>query len=212
MDEMDNIKKNQLIRENVEKIKIVKFIGEVMESEEICKVIADKKWREKIQFHLMNDYGLEVDEFIQYFKYLGGNTSSHLNYWNMVKHKEPLPNHKNYCICDHYIKENCYAVDKRDAENIVILGNCCIKRFLTKENQGRTCERCEKPHKNRKDNFCKECRTKKERDEKRKKQETQCQSCNKIIRKQFKYCYPCFQNYKINHNKIYTNSINGSHR
>jgi len=171
MDEMEDIKENQLIRENVENIKLVKFIGEVMESDEICKVIADKKWREKIQFHLMDDYGLEVDEFINNYKYTGGDRGRHLNYWNMTRNNEKLQPHKEYCICDHYIQENCYVVDRRDKNKIVVIGNCCIKRFLKKENQGRTCERCEKPHRSRKDNFCKECRIQNKEDEKLKKME-----------------------------------------
>jgi hypothetical protein len=144
---------------------------EVMEGIEINKALFDKKWREKIEYHLLHDYELEVDEFIKNFKSCGGDKGSRLKYWNIATKKYEIPPpHKNYCICDHYIQENCYVVDRRDKDKekrkIVVLGNCCIKRFLPPDSQGRTCERCEKPHRNSKDNFCKECRKRNKEEEK----------------------------------------------
>jgi hypothetical protein len=169
---MEEIKEVQTIRKKMEKNIFINFTREeVMDGIETDKVIANEKWRAKIKYHLLHDYELEVDEFINNFKYWGGNKGSHFNYWELVRASINRPPKKNYCICDHYIQENCYVVDKRDKNKIVVVGNCCIKRFLKKENQGRTCERCEKPHKNSKDNFCKECRKQNKEDEKKRMEE-----------------------------------------
>jgi hypothetical protein len=176
---MEEIKEVQTIREKMENNNFLHFIGEVMESDKIERVIADKKWREKIKGTLMDDYELGVDEFIKNFKYTGGDgrrygthddyeknrrANRHYNYWMMTRN-QLFPPHKEYCICKTPIMENCYAVDKRDKEKLVCLGNCCIERFLG-DSAKRTCERCEKPHRNRKDNFCKECRKQNKEDEK----------------------------------------------
>jgi hypothetical protein len=178
---MEEIKEVQTIREKMENNNFLHFIGEVMESDKTERVIVDYKWREKIKGTLMDDYELGVDEFIKNFKYTGGDgrrygthddrekdkrANRHLNYWNITRNNEIHPLHKKYCICKTFIIENCYAVDKRDKEKLVCLGNCCIERFLG-DNAKRTCERCEKPHRNRKDNFCKECRKQNKEDEKK---------------------------------------------
>ena len=183
--EMGEIKEVQTIRKKMENNNFLHFIGEVMESDKLCRENADRKWREKIKDILMDDYELEVYEFINNFKYTGGDgrrfgthedhekdrkANRHLTYWNMTRGDELHPPHKEYCICETKIIENCYAVDKRDREKLVCLGNCCILRFLG-DKAGRTCERCEKPHKNRKDNFCKECRKKNKEDEEKRKME-----------------------------------------
>ena len=179
---MDEIKEVQTIRKKMEKNIFNNFTrGEVMEGIETDKVIADYKWKKKIKDILMDDYELEVDEFINNFKYTGGDgnrqgqhydeekefkANRHYNYWMMKRRGEKFPPPKGYCICETRINENCYAVDKRDNKKIVCLGNCCIERFLG-DNAKRTCERCEKPHRNRKDDFCKECRKKNKEDEKK---------------------------------------------
>jgi hypothetical protein len=93
------------------------------------------------------------------FRYFGGNEGSHLNYYNLICEKTSLPEYKNKCICGHTIKENCYITN---GDIILTLGNCCIKKFLPKEKQGRTCEKCGNPHRNRKYNKCNDC-IKKER-------------------------------------------------
>ena len=109
------------------------------------------------------------------FRYVGGNgcvpfdclpdedvqrrsrdAKRHRNYFEIAYPKTLLPPpSSDRCLCGHPIRENCYITD----DNIVlVLGCCCIKRFLTPENSGRTCGICRAPHKNRSNNFCKECR------------------------------------------------------
>jgi hypothetical protein len=182
---MEEIKEVQTIRKKMEKNIVLEFKREVMESIETERVIANEKWTKKIKGTLMDDYELEVDEFIKNFKYTGGDgrrygthndhvkdmkANRHLNYWNMTRNYEIHPPHKEYCICRTPIMENCYAVDKRDKEKLVCLGNCCIERFLG-DSAKRTCERCDEPHRNRKDNFCKECRIQNKEDEKKRMEE-----------------------------------------
>ena len=64
-------------------------------------------------------------------------------------------NDVNTCICGHDISENCYITD---GNIIIVLGNCCIRKYLPKTQCGRTCRICKQPHKNRKNNICNKCR------------------------------------------------------
>lgn len=100
----------------------------------------------------LKTYNITENE-LQYFKYAGGDHGSHLKYAQLIKLEKPL--HKTHCICGHPIKNNCYI---KYNDQIIVLGNCCIKRFIPKEQQGRTCEECGNPHKNRKSNLCTECK------------------------------------------------------
>ena len=93
------------------------------------------------------------------FKYCGGDRNQHLNYWKIACKGEKIPEHADRCICNQRIVENCYITGKIDNEEVlIIMGNCCIKRFIPK--CMRTCENCGDAHRNSKDNFCKECRKK----------------------------------------------------
>ena len=60
-----------------------------------------------------------------------------------------LPDAVDECVCGHFIQQNCYITD---GKQILVLGNCCIKKFNPKSS--RTCEDCGNPHKNRKVNKC----------------------------------------------------------
>jgi len=74
--------------------------------------------------------------------------------------KQNLPPHKSLCICGHDIIYNCYITNnfKRfDLNNILILGSCCIKKFIP-EGKKKRCINCNESHQNRKDNFCNDCR------------------------------------------------------
>ena len=69
-----------------------------------------------------------------------------------------IPKHKDKCICDHKINENCFIyrkVNDRKYE-IRVIGNCCIKRH---ELGGRHCHMCDEVHRNRSVNLCNSCRT-----------------------------------------------------
>ena len=125
----------------------------------------------------LNDYGLSYDE-ISTWKYCGGNMGSHLNYFNICCKNEVLPKRVDECVCGHRIQENCYITDNK---RILILGNCCIKKFIPKS--FRTCEKCKEPHKNRVVNRCNNCR------------KGICDQCDKKCNKLYKKCYTCYINY-----------------
>lgn len=99
--------------------------------------------------------GLSYDEVLKW-KYCGGDTKGRLKYFQQCCKGEPIPPKESHCICGHPIVENCYITDTFEGGSLLILGNCCIKRFIPKS--GKTCEKCGEPHKNKKDNLCNSCR------------------------------------------------------
>ena len=115
----------------------------------------------------------------QNFKYCGGNKGSHLNYFESFfkKRLKWSPANTDHCICGHRISENCYIINNSE-EILLILGNCCIKKFVPKST--RTCEKCECPHKNRVVNRCNKCRI------------GICDKCNKKCKRKYKLCWNCF--------------------
>ncbi len=112
----------------------------------------------------LKNYDLTIEEVQngQWF-YCGGDHDDHLNYWKMRNNTKQLmgkkewsfPPHESHCACGHFIKNNCYITNKK---KILVVGNCCIKRFLLKKS--RVCEVCTADHKNRKYNLCDECKPK----------------------------------------------------
>ncbi len=123
----------------------------------------------------LKKYNLSLEDIQKSnWKYCGGNKGRHLNYYKMMFKDKSLPKHEDKCVCGHDIKENCYITD---GEQTLVLGNCCIKKFIIKNK--RTCEICDKPHKNRKVNRCNECRV------------GICDDCNKPCNEKYKRCYSC---------------------
>ncbi len=124
----------------------------------------------------LKDYDLTYDEIKNgNWKYCGGNRDRHLNYFKLCCKNEDLPDKVNECVCGHKITENCYITD---GEQILILGNCCIKKFIPKSS--RTCERCDQPHKNRLVNRCNSCRW------------GICDICDKSCSGAYTKCYGCY--------------------
>lgn len=107
----------------------------------------------------LKKFNISYETFINDgWKYCGGDYDYHLNYYKNFKHKKILskddfPKHADTCICGHYIKYNCYITNNKD---ILVLGNCCIKKFCPISYK--TCEICNNKHKNKKNNMCNKCR------------------------------------------------------
>ena len=117
----------------------------------------DKKYLNKIVAKLQQ-YDLTYDDFLK-FSYSGGNKNRHYNYWKIKMKNDELPTYEDKCVCGVSIVENCYITrDVGDSIELLVLGNCCIKRFLPKEKSCRTCENCGTPHRNRKLNKCNDCK------------------------------------------------------
>ena len=123
----------------------------------------------------LQNYDLTYDEIKNNnWRYCGGSTGRHFNYFKLCFEDQNLPDSTNECVCGHRIKENCYITDE---EHILVLGNCCIKKFIPKSS--RTCEKCGEPHKNRVVNRCYDCRI------------GICDKCNKPCDERYKKCYNC---------------------
>lgn len=122
----------------------------------------------------LKQHNLSLD-MMNNWKYCGGNEGRHLNYYRIFfPGKDTLPASTDECICGHPIVENCYITN---GERILVLGNCCIKKFIPKSS--RTCQKCGEPHKNRIVNRCNDCRV------------GVCDICNKQCNPKYKKCYNC---------------------
>ena len=108
------------------------------------------------------------------WKYAGGTEGRHLNYFHLTFPNRDMPTRAEFCVCGHKITENCFITD---GEKIVVLGNCCIKKFVPKSS--RTCSKCGKEHKNRTVNRCNECRI------------GVCDKCGGTCDRRYKICLQC---------------------
>jgi hypothetical protein len=154
----------------------------------------EPKMHKKFYEGLFNKYNMRSDD-LKKFKYSGGDRGVHEKYSKMLKMNiENIPR-EYYCVCGHPIKENCYV---SDGEKILVLGNCCIKKFIPKENQNRTCSLCGSSHKNRNVNLCNNCKNR-------------CKNCNgKNSEGTDIDCPNCYKNYDfcgVCNQKHYFNSV-----
>jgi len=125
------------------------------------------------------EYDLTIDDLKGWY-YCGSNRER--NRFKINCPNDDMPDYTNECVCGHKIVENCYITDFK--ESFLIVGNCCKKRFLPKENAGKTCEICRKPHRNRKDNLCNHCRHN---------NGGICMICGtETMKKSFKKCVKCY--------------------
>jgi len=98
---------------------------------------------------------ITIEEFNKY-KYAGGNRGSHKKYFKICGLLDKEPPSFRFCICNHPIEEQCYLANEE--KKALVIGNCCIKKFVPKENRERRCTKCNEKHRNIKDNYCKKCR------------------------------------------------------
>ena len=122
----------------------------------------------------LNKHGLNFEDVSNNWKYAGGDTGRHFNYYKLCHSQLEFPGHEDVCICSHPIFENCYITN---GDKFLVVGNCCIKRFIKKAT--RTCDTCGEPHKNRTVNRCNQCRL------------TKCDKCGKKCNEEYKLCYLC---------------------
>jgi hypothetical protein len=175
--------------ETKEIIKIIetKEIIKIIETKEPIKIIEKKQPKQLIitedLYKRFYDgfYLLTGKEFIkEEWKYAGGDEGRHLRYWKMInKNKQfKMPSKEPSCICDVEIQKNCFILNTKN-NNILVVGSCCVKKFLPKNQSGRTCEICGEPHKNRSNNRCNICRV------------GICNDCDKPCNPNYSKCYKC---------------------
>ena len=123
--------------------------------------------------------GLSYEEVSKDYKYSGGTKDRHSNYFKLCFVNTHYPDRVSQCLCEHEIKENCYISKGNDFSTIIILGNCCIKKFI--KSSSRTCEICSAIHQNRNNNYCNDCKL----------IYNKCKDCKKQIKPCFKKCFNC---------------------
>jgi hypothetical protein len=129
----------------------------------------------------LEKYNLTYEEIIKNnWKYCGGDTGRHYNYFKLCFPKKKLPTTIFECVCGHKISENCFITNE-DNNKFLTLGNCCIKKFIP--NSTRTCGNCGIAHKNRKVNRCSDCRY-----------IGICRCCDAEIKPSYKICFKCYKN------------------
>jgi len=134
-------------------------------------------------------HNISYDYFAKNYKYYGGSEGRHGNYFKLLTKytDEKAPPYTYYCVCGHDIKENCFVKDTITG-NILVIGNCCIKKFML-INNGRTCELCGATHKNRTHNLCKDCNL--IQNPSLVKEKKECIRCKNKHRRNGKYCSSC---------------------
>lgn len=129
---------------------------------------------------LLEKYDMS-DKDVLTWKYSGGDSGRHLNYWKLKFKNTKTPDHESHCVCGHYIVQNCYITNDKNTE-LLVLGNCCIKAFIP--TSARNCSICGNEHKNRIVDRCNKCRVGK------------CDVCDVKCNPQYKKCFDCFKNKK----------------
>lgn len=126
--------------------------------EELCAKTYHKKFLEALKQASIVPHEIYYKD---QWKYAGGEMGRHClklksalgkGFWHFVD----TIKRKDRCICTHWIVENCY-IQSILTGRILIVGNCCIKKFL-KIDTTKRCQNCAEPHSNRLDNFCFDCR------------------------------------------------------
>lgn len=116
--------------------------------------------------------GFTYEEFIDNWKYCGGDFDGHLIVYRALYPEWNICPHSSYCICGHFLKNNCFVTD---GESFLIIGSCCINRFLPRLK----CSICKCHLKNSTYSECDSCR-----------EFNRC-PCGKSIEKIYKKCYSC---------------------
>lgn len=124
----------------------------------------------------LKEYDLTIDD-IKDWTFCGGtDTEAHKKYYGVCFPKHRFPPSVDTCVCGVKIMRNCYIKNKQN--HILILGSCCIKRFISAGIK-KTCSVCNAIHRNRIVNKCNNCRS------------GICDVCGKTIDDRFKTCFGC---------------------
>lgn len=99
----------------------------------------------------LTKHHITVEEFQTKYKVLK---------YDVEKECEEIPEQQEYCICGMKIIHNRYVrnIEEIDtSKRILVVGSCCIKKFIPEENRNKICGNCKRAHKNREVNLCKKC-------------------------------------------------------
>lgn len=102
----------------------------------------------------LKKYNLTIEDIKKNWFYIGGESKIHNNHFKRYYHNEEQPEHENFCVCGHRIKNNCWI---SDGVFTLSIGENCVNKFIPSR-RSRLCFECNAPHRNRKDNLCMKCR------------------------------------------------------
>jgi hypothetical protein len=129
-----------------------------------------KQWSKHFPKYLYGLYqhGITFKVHREEMIYFGGDIGKHDEYFIEMceilglDNKLARPDEKDQCICGVGIEENCYIVFEDDPsgrkKTQLIIGNCCIKRYIKVEKRSKLCFNCDTRHTNYKSSFCDSCR------------------------------------------------------
>lgn len=124
----------------------------------------------------LKKYDVTLQEITDTYKYAGGDYDHHDGYFKLRFREEQRPPHASSCVCGHGIINNAYI---SDGSRFIVIGSCCIRKFIPKDSRRRTCDTCGTPHRNRVVNRCKKCRV------------GLCDVCGRICKPCYSKCYMC---------------------
>ena len=80
----------------------------------------------------LSGLGLTLSDIQEYRR--AGGAKDHVpsaTFVQSVGKDSELPEHQAYCLCGHYIKEQCYLCppESNNVDNIIVVGNHCIREF-----------------------------------------------------------------------------------
>ena len=98
-------------------------------------IIMDNKLNDKLSKRFLTGlkkYNLDYEEVKKNWYYMGGENGIHKKYLNKYFNDDIIPEHNNFCICGHKIKNNCYITD---GEFVLSIGESCVNKFVRKLNK-----------------------------------------------------------------------------
>jgi hypothetical protein len=121
-------------------------------------------------------HNLTLEDIEENYRYAGGDYDEHNRYFMLCFQEEQRPPFSSNCVCSQNIFRNAYITD---GSRFVVVGSCCITRFVPRERRRRTCNICGAPHKNRVVNKCNKCRV------------GRCDKCDESCSHSYNTCYDC---------------------
>ena len=130
----------------------------------------------------LKEYGLTIEDMDNWW-YCGSSSSRDggtRHYLNTFPNA-PFPKHKEHGICSQKITGNCYITNFEKTQ-VLIVGSCCIKKFLPKGHNRIKCSNCNNVNTRRIGDTCKEC------------SQGKCDYCLKKCSYNKTTCFDCSQN------------------
>lgn len=104
----------------------------------------------------LSKFGVTYDELGTKYKYIGGTDDVGRRRLISDGYDPSSFDVLNECVCGHFIVQNCYMANKNG--DYLIIGSCCIKRYVDRDAMKLKCKNCGKVHRNWKKMLCNDCK------------------------------------------------------